>query len=155
MPMVEILRADISDAGDILALQKLAYQSQAALYDDYGLPPLIQTLEELKGQFQNHTILKAVLDNVIIGSVRAYSGNDTCYIGRLIVHPASQNKGIGKALMTAIEDSFKDARRFELYTGFKSEKSIYLYTSLGYSVFDSEKVNEKLELLHLEKVKAR
>lgn len=36
------------DAAAILALQKLAYQSEARLYDDYSLPPLTQTLPEMQ-----------------------------------------------------------------------------------------------------------
>jgi hypothetical protein len=46
--------ATIQDADAILALQKLAYQSEAAIYADYTIPPLTQTLEELKAEFDDH-----------------------------------------------------------------------------------------------------
>lgn len=58
---VTIERATGADARDILALQRLAYQSKAALYDDFGIPPLTQTLDELESEFDNHLFLKAVL----------------------------------------------------------------------------------------------
>ena len=35
----------------ILALQKLAYESEARLYDDWKLPPLTQTLDSLQAEF--------------------------------------------------------------------------------------------------------
>ena len=42
-----IEQASAEDAAEILALQKLAYRSEAELYDDYTIPPLTQTLEEM------------------------------------------------------------------------------------------------------------
>ena len=44
---IHIARACLSDAAEILSLQRLAYQSEARLYGDWSLPPLIQSLPEL------------------------------------------------------------------------------------------------------------
>ena len=41
---MEIQRATVADAREILILQKLAWQSEAALYGIYDLPPLTETL---------------------------------------------------------------------------------------------------------------
>ena len=41
-------QASVKDAAEILALQKLAYRSEAEIYDDYTIPPLTQTLEEMR-----------------------------------------------------------------------------------------------------------
>jgi hypothetical protein len=38
-----IEQAGVEDAGEILRLQKLAYQSEARIYNDYTIPPLLQT----------------------------------------------------------------------------------------------------------------
>jgi hypothetical protein len=40
-----IEEATVSDAEEILALQKLAYQSEAEIYNDFGISPLVQILE--------------------------------------------------------------------------------------------------------------
>jgi len=37
-----IEQANVVDAQEILALQKLAYQSEATIYNDYTLPPLME-----------------------------------------------------------------------------------------------------------------
>ena len=132
---VIISHANINDAQEILDLQKLAYQIEAKRYNDYTLPPLTQTLAEIQNDFEKMVILKAVLDDKIIGSVRAYLSDGTCYIGRLIVHPDFQNQGIGTKLMNEIEDRFKQAKRFELFTGHKSEGPLYIYHKLGYQEF--------------------
>ncbi len=44
-------QARISDAEEILSLQKIAYKSEAEIYMDFNIAPLIQTLEEIKRDF--------------------------------------------------------------------------------------------------------
>jgi len=147
-----INKAKVSDAKEILSLQKRAYQSEAELYNDFSIPPLVQTLEEVKEEFKNQVFLKVVENSKLIGSVRALQINrDTCYIGRLIVHPDFQNHGIGTKLMKEIEDIFKECPRFELITGHKSYKNIRLYEKCGYNIFKTEKLTENLNLIYLEK----
>jgi len=71
----------------------------------------------------------------------------------LIVHPNYQNQGIGRNLMTAIEKHFTPAaKRFELFTGHKSRRNIFLYQKLGYRVFKSEKASEQRFRIHMEKI---
>lgn len=43
---VEIFQATFEDAVEILDLQKLAYQSETQIYDDWTIPPLLQTIEK-------------------------------------------------------------------------------------------------------------
>ncbi len=146
-----ISRASIENAEEILELQKAAYRSEAALYNNYEIPPLTQTLDEIRGQFVDHIFLKAVSEGRIIGTVRAYENNGTCYIGRLAVHPDMQNRGVGAALMREIEVYFK-TDRFELFTGTRSTRNIHLYQKLGYSVFKSGKSGcGVVEIFHMEK----
>jgi ribosomal protein S18 acetylase RimI-like enzyme len=146
-----IKRAGIEDAAEILELQKLAYLSEARIYNDYTIPPLLQTPEQIEEDFESHIFLEALLDSRVVGSVRACMDHDTCLIGRLIVHPDYQNRGIGTKLMNEIERSFGDAGRFELFTGHKSERNIHLYRKLGYRIFRSEKISESLTLMYMEK----
>jgi ribosomal protein S18 acetylase RimI-like enzyme len=150
-----IEKATILDGEEILSLQKLAYRSEAEIYDDFSIPPLLQTLEEVRKDFENQVFLKTVLNGKIVGSVRAFVKEGTCYIGRLIVHPDFQNQGIGTGLMRGIEETFKEARRFELFTGHKSEKNLHLYEKLGYRVFKTVKANERLTIVFLEKNKTQ
>jgi ribosomal protein S18 acetylase RimI-like enzyme len=148
---MEIERAIISDAEEILSLQKLAYRSEAEIYNDFNIPPLVQTLESIEKDFENQYFLKAVMDGKIIGSVRAYTKEGTCYIGRLIVHPDFQNRGIGTDLMNEIERIFNTRRRFELFTGDKSERNLYFYQKLGYKIFKKAKITDQTIIVFLEK----
>ena len=79
-----ILKAEQKDLQEILDLQYLAYQSEAALFGNKDIPPLKETIEELTEEFNKGVILKLVEDDKIIGSVRAYAKNGTAYIGKLM-----------------------------------------------------------------------
>jgi GNAT superfamily N-acetyltransferase len=147
-----IMQAKVEDAEEILNLQKLAYQSEAEIYNDYTIPPLTQSIGDIEAEFESHIFLKAlVVETQLIGSVRAYMRHGTCFVGRLIVHPDFQNQGIGSSLMHEIERRFGQAKRFELFTGHLSKRNMYLYQKLGYQEFDRKFINKNLELVYLEK----
>jgi ribosomal protein S18 acetylase RimI-like enzyme len=148
-----ITYASTEDAVAILEVQKLAYQSEAKLYNDFSIPPLIQTMEELEVDFNSKVFLKTQVESKIIGSVRGYHSGNTCYIERLIVHPNHQGQGIGTALMESFESCFGQVQRFELFTGKKSDRNIHLYERLGYKIFKSTKINRNLSFVFMEKYK--
>jgi phage replication-related protein YjqB (UPF0714/DUF867 family)/GNAT superfamily N-acetyltransferase len=148
---MRIERAETFDAEEILALQKLAYKSEAEIYNDFKIPPMVQTLESIEKDFENQFFIKALMDGKIIGSVRAYEKDGTCYIGRLIVHPDFQNQGIGTKLMNEIEKIFNTCQRFELFTGDRSERNLYLYQKLGYKIIKKAKITDLTTIVCLEK----
>ncbi len=148
---LKILPAEFSDLSTILELQKDCYISEAKSVDDYSIPPLTQDLASIRQDYEKTTILKGVINNQIIASVRGYVDNSTCFIGRLIVHQDFQNKGIGRKIMQAIEDRFSDCDRYELYTGEKSLKNLYLYNKIGYKEFKKEQLSDKVTFVFLEK----
>ncbi len=149
---MEITKAELDDLQTILDLQKLCYNENALRYNDFDIDPLTQTINELEKDFGNYVLLKAIEQNKIVGSVRAFAKEGTCFIGRLIVHPNYQNQGIGKKLMAEIESIFENVSRFELFTGFRDDKNLYLYEKLGYKWFKQKKLNTDIELVYLEKM---
>ena len=149
--MILIEKAQKEDLKEILELQYLAYQSEAKLFENTDIPPLKQTIEEVYDEFQKGIILKEVDDKgVIIGSVRAYQKGRTVYIGKLIVHPKMQKKGIGTKLLLEIENEYPK-QRYELFTSTKSIDNIRLYERLGYKIFKEELVSQELQFVYLQK----
>ncbi|WP_034449325.1 GNAT family N-acetyltransferase [Butyrivibrio sp. AE2032] len=147
---MNIQTAEESDLREILELQYLAYQSEAALFGNKNIPPLKETPDELKEEFDKGVILKMTEGDKIIGSVRAFEKNGTAYIGKLMVHPDHRRKGYGSMLLTEIEKCFP-GKRYELFTSTRSKDNIRLYESLGYRIFDRKEIDDELVFVYLEK----
>ena len=151
VPSIAIAEATVEDAKEILALQKRAFRIEAERYNNHTLPPLTQTLEEIKVDFERQHVLKATLKGEIIGSVRAHAEAGTCHVARLVVHPDYHGRGIGTRLMHALEDAFADAERFEIFTGDRSDPALHLYHKLGYNEFKRKEMDTH-EMVFLEKL---
>lgn len=149
MPNIE--KARRADLEEILQLQYLAYQSEARLFDDPDIPPLKQTVDDVSAEYERGVILKATDENgKIIGSVRAYAEKGTAFIGKLMVHPDAQRKGLGSVLLRAMEKGYP-GHRYELFTSTRSVGNIRLYERLGYRIFKEEKISEELCFVYMEK----
>ncbi len=156
MEHFDIIPATLQDLETILRLQKECYLEEAELYETYTIPPLTQDLESLKNDFGKTLLLKVLAGEKIVGSIRGYSENGTCYVGRLMVHKTFQNKGIGQLLMHSLETAFKkNCERFELFTGYKSHKNLHVYEKLGYKEFKREQVSEAITLVYMEKISTK
>ena len=78
----KITKASEEDLQEILDLQHLAYQSEAALFGRQDIQPLTETLDELAEEYKAGTDLKMTDENgKIIGSVRGKEADGTLYIG--------------------------------------------------------------------------
>jgi ribosomal protein S18 acetylase RimI-like enzyme len=115
------------------------------------IAPLRQTLVEMQADLQKQTVLKEIIDGRIVGSVRGRIQDATGYIGRLIVHPDFQRRGLGSQLVKDIELNLKGVARYELFTGHLSERNLRLYQKLGYLPFRYEEINSRLTQVYLEK----
>ena len=150
-PDVEIMPACMADAGEILALQKLSYESEALLYEDWSLPPLTQTIDSLRSEITNSVVYVARTAVRLDGSVRARLEGGICRVGRLIVRPELQGRGIGTLLLRTIEGAFPHAGTFELFTGSRSASNLRLCERLGYRRCREQVMSPALTLVYLRK----
>ncbi|MGW0119271.1 GNAT family N-acetyltransferase [Streptomyces sp. NPDC003327] len=157
---VTISAADARDAEHILKLQYLCYQSEAELYGDWSIEPLTQSLADLRAELDEGYGLVARLGDEVVASVRARLDEDgTVRIAKLIVHPRMRRHGLGGRLLDGIERHFAAdaapsepaAKRFQLFTGHRSDGNLRLYRSKGYAQVGTEKVGPRLTLVTLEK----
>ena len=152
--MCRIEKANLEDLDEILRLQYLAYQSEAALFGNKDIPPLKQKIDEVTEEYEQGLILKMIDENdVIIGSVRAKEVDGTVYIGKLMVHPNHRCKGHGRRLLMEIERSYP-GKRYELFTSTRSKDNIRLYKDNGYREFDQRIVKDDLIFVYMEKTKS-
>lgn len=135
---LNISKADIEDLQEILNLQYLAYQSEAALFGSRDIPPLKQTLDEVIEEYHKGIILKLVdTDNLIIGSIRAWEMKGTIYIGKLMIHPNYRQRGYGKQMLQlAIKKAQQEfgAKKITLGVFDNNPSALHCYESVGFAV---------------------
>jgi GNAT superfamily N-acetyltransferase len=151
MTGVVIVDAVSADADTILALQQLAYQADARRYYDWSIPPLVETLADVREHIVRHAVLKAVDGERIVGSVRGVVADRVCEVGRLIVDPERQRRGIGSALLDAIERRLPDVDAYELFTGNRSAGNLRLYDRHGYRIVRTKALSPEVSLVFLRK----
>ncbi|MFI7031997.1 GNAT family N-acetyltransferase [Microbispora rosea] len=147
--MVEIARALPADAGEILTLQRAAYVTEAQLYGDPFIAPLVESLDQVRTVIETAVVLKATDGGRVVGAVRGKTSGSTCLVGRLVVAPDRQGQGIGSALLAAMHEAVPGAAAFDLFTGHLSEGNLRLYRRLGYRETQRERVQDHLTLVHL------
>lgn len=134
-PEIAILRAGADDIGEMLAGQRVAFEEQCRIYDDWDIPPMTERPEDVqKFMAAGGIALKAVMGGRIIGAVRGMVAGDECEIGRLYVLPEFQGLGAARMLVANIEETAIGVRLFSLFTGERSEKNIALYQKQGYAL---------------------
>ncbi|MDF6041350.1 GNAT family N-acetyltransferase [Streptomyces sp. JH14] len=152
---VIISAATAEDAEQILKLQYLCFQSEAELYGNYRIDPLVQTLESVRGQLTAHLVFVARLGDEVVGAVCGSTDVDgTGEIARLCVHPRLQRHGLGARLLKAAESALADERsatRFRLHTGHRSEVNLRLYRRAGYAPVGNTTGQDGVRLVQLEK----
>jgi GNAT superfamily N-acetyltransferase len=146
---VLIERAVAADAGEILTLQRAAYVSEAQLYGDPYIPPLVESLEQVRKVIESALVLKAVEAGRVVGAVRGRLAGTTCLVGRLVVAPDRQGQGLGTALLGALHEAMPEAQAFDLFTGHLSAGNLSLYRRLGYRETHRERMDDHLTLVHL------
>jgi GNAT superfamily N-acetyltransferase len=144
-----IERAEPAEAGEILTVQRAAYVTEAQLYGDPFIPPLVESAEQVRRAVETGTVLVARDGGRIVGAVRGRTSETTCRVGRLVVAPDMQSRGIGGALLAALHEEVAEALAFDLFTGHLSEGNLRLYRRHGYRETRRERMSDHLTLVHM------
>lgn len=148
---MEILKADREDLAEILCVQKAAFAPVAKAHGKPDIPPMTETQAQAEEEFDKMTFFKYVVDGRIVGAVRArLMESGECYIGRLVVLPAYQRRGIGAALMHAAHGAYPKCTAFTLFTARDDVDNIAFYTKLGYTIICSEDAGG-LEIVNMQR----
>jgi len=134
-PEVRIDVVDQDEAGELLTVRRAAFVSEAQVYDDPNIPPLTQTMDELRADLDRTDVvtLGAWLGHRLVGSIRVEVDGTKATLGRLAVVPDLQGKGIGTQLLLAIPPYLPpETSEVWVFTGRDSVQNITMYTKHGY-----------------------
>jgi GNAT superfamily N-acetyltransferase len=144
-----IERAEPEDTGEILTVQRAAYVSEAQLYGDPFIPPLVESADQIRRAVETATVLVARDAGRIVGAIRGRLSGTTGMVGRLVVAPDVQRRGLGGTLLAALHDEVVSAQAFDLFTGHLSEGNLRLYRGHGYRETRRERMSDHLTLVHM------
>ena len=144
------------DVGELFTLTRACWVSEAHLNDDLGIPPLVDTLADLRASLTGWRTWVARSHGRLVASVRGRraggagepdpaggageadpaggAGEPGAWeIGRLMVAPDLQGRGLGRAMLELAEGAAPEGtRRIHLITGVASERNQRLYRRAGY-----------------------
>lgn len=157
LEMIDPVRLGARDAGEILTLQRAAYVTEAQAHGDLSMPPLVQTLDELRAELADPAVTAWGIREAgrLVASVRVrMASRDCAEVGRLVVAPDRQGNGLGSALLLAAETRMRDeVTVIRLFTGEHSAANLRLYQRLGYRETGRSPAGT-YELVHLAKARA-
>lgn len=150
-PLISALT--VVDAGEVLTLQRAAYVSEAQLHNDVTLPPLTQTLEELRAELGRDDVRAWGMreQGRLLAAVRVTVRDHRAELGRLTVTPDRQGEGLGTYLLRHVEDNLPAAvDTIVLFTGERSEPNLRLYRRHGYQETHRTPASQ-YDLVHMRK----
>lgn len=92
--------------------------SEAAAHRDFELPPLTQSLIDLKGELAMANVLALGIRDAgrLVASLRLHRFGSVIELRRLVVAPDRQGQGLGSRLLVHAETVFPGCRELRLYT---------------------------------------
>ena len=138
-PALPIIVLGGDDAGETLTLQRAAYVTEAQAHADPDLPPLRQTLAELRAELASADVTALGIRDRgrLVATVRLRhdpAEPGSAEVARLAVVPDRQGEGLGTRLLTEVERHARPGvTALVLFTGDRSHGNLRMYARHGYA----------------------
>ena len=126
-----------ADAGELFTLQRACWVQERQVNPGAPVPALEESLEDVRHWAGSDTVLVVRSAGRLVGAVRgslhASPQGDVWDIGRLMVAPDLQGRGLGRMLLERMEAlAPAEATGFVLFTGAGSARNQKMYRKAGY-----------------------
>jgi ribosomal protein S18 acetylase RimI-like enzyme len=134
---------------ELLDLQKASYLIEAKLINFYEIPPLLETIDELREC--EESFIGYFVGGELTGAISFTIGDDALTICRMVVHPDHFRKGIAQRLLTEVENSNRGLTIFKVSTGKENPPAKNLYLKNGFKLINDLEVVPGLYISNFEK----
>jgi len=131
---VRVRPATRADAGEVFTLTRACWLQEQWANPGVVIPALEESFEDAVRGLEEWTTLVAVAGARIVGSARGrLEGEDVWDVGRVMVAPDLQGRGLGRHLLARIEEAAPaEVASYSLFTGAGSADNIRMYKKAGY-----------------------
>jgi tRNA (guanine37-N1)-methyltransferase len=136
---LEIRPATRADAGELFTVTRACWLQELWANPGVVIPALEESFEDAIRGLGEWTTVVAVAGQRIVGSARGRVERDTGAdgpvwdVGRVMVAPDLQGRGLGRYLLELIEDAAPDeVTSYQLFTGAQSVDNLRMYKRAGY-----------------------
>jgi tRNA (guanine37-N1)-methyltransferase len=136
----EIVPAQPGDAGELLTLQRACWLQEALANDSLtDIPAIHESLEEVRAWMASWSTWVVRSEGRLVGAVRGRleqtPAGPAWDIGRIMVAPDLQGRGLGRLLLEHIQAvAAPEATSYVLFTGARSTDNIRMYKKAGFRV---------------------
>lgn len=131
----EIVPVTRADLGELLTLQRACWVQEALANDMLEIPALHESLADLEASLDEWDWYVVRSAGRLVGAVRGQLDGEAWDIGRVMVAPDLQGRGLGRALLEHIQAvAPARATSYVLYTGAESIDNQRMYKKAGFSL---------------------
>lgn len=121
-----IIRQAISqDAPAVFLLLQSGFIEYGRITEQTNLEALLETVEDVQREIETNTVFIAIIDDVIVGTVRLEVHGEEAYLSRFAVDINRRNSGVGKSLINIV-DKFLMEEKIKKVTLHTASKHILL-----------------------------
>ncbi|PKH44204.1 tRNA (guanine37-N1)-methyltransferase [Nocardioides alpinus] len=125
-----------ADAGEIYTLQRACWLQEMVANPGVEIPALRESLDDVRRGLGDWTVMvvREPVSGRLIGAVRGrVDSHGEWDIGRIMVAPDLQRRGLGRALLELVEGlAPRDVRTYVLFTGAGSTDNLRMYKKAGF-----------------------
>ncbi|AZU61727.1 GNAT family N-acetyltransferase [Neobacillus mesonae] len=136
---------------DLFDVQKASYLVEAKLINFFEIPPLVESIEDLKNSME--VFYGYFEEEELAGAISCTEEGEELTIGRLVVDPKHFRKGIAQKLLCAIEENHPEIRVYKVSTGKENGPAKNLYLKNGFKTVNQVEASPGLFLSIFEKRK--
>ena len=130
---LDLAPATRADAGELFTLTRACWIQEQWANPGVTIPALGESLDDLVNSLDAWTTWVARAGGRLVGSCRGRAEGEVWDVGRVMVAPDLQGRGLGRYLLDLVEQAAPaEVTSYQLFTGAGSVDNIRMYKKAGY-----------------------